>query len=231
MKSLLREQAIKLRTENNLSYSAIKEKLGVAKSTLSYWLRGFPLTEDRIKELRNQSWEKNETSRERFRNAMAKKRENLYQEAYEKQKEKLKDLSKDSFFTAGLMLYLGEGDKKNRNRINLANTDPFIINFFIKWLNDFLDIPKEKIRAQVHLYENMNVKKEIKFWINEIGFKESQFYKPSIRKLQKSSFSYKESYRHGTCSLYICDTEKKRELAASIQALLDLYKETIIKGD
>jgi len=231
MNSLLREQAIKLRIEDNLSYSAIKDKLGVAKSTLSYWLRELPLSEERIKELRNQTWGKNEASRERFRNTMMKKREMAYQEVYKKQQKKLANLSKDSFFTAGLMLYLGEGDKKNRNRISLANTDPFIINFFIKWLDDFLNIPKERIRAQIHLYENMDVNKEINFWTKKTGFKKNQFYKPSIRKLQKSSFSYKESYRHGTCSLYICDTEKKRELTATTQVFLDLYDKTTIKGD
>ena len=42
------------------------------------------------------------------------------------------------------MLYLGEGDKKNYNRISLANTDPEIIKFFIKWMVDFFDIIREK---------------------------------------------------------------------------------------
>lgn len=230
MKSFLREQAIKLRLEKNLSYSAIRKELGVAKSTLSYWLRELPLTEERIKELQREAWNKNEASRERFRNAMMEKRKIEYREVYKEQQEKLSNLSKDSFFTAGLMLYLGEGGKKDRNRISLANTDHFIIIFFIKWLNDFLNIPKEKIRAQLHLYENMDIEKEKNFWTNKLGINKNQFYKPSIRKLQKSSFSYKESYRHGTCSIYVCKTEKKGELMAAIEAFLDLYKKTIIKG-
>jgi len=231
MKSLLREQAVKLRLENNLSYSAIREKLGVSKSTLSYWLREFPLTEKRINQLKREAWDKNEASRERFRNAMIEKRKVKYEEVYEKQKERLINLSEDSFFTAGLMLYSGEGDKRNRNRINLANTDPFIIVFFIKWLNDFLGIPKEKVRVQLHLYENMNIKKERNFWSNKLKMSKDQFYKTSIRKLQKSSFSYKESYRHGTCSIYVCDTEKKRELMAAIEAFFNSYEEITIKGD
>jgi len=51
-----------------------------------------------------------------------------------------------------------------------------------------------------------------------------------LRKLQKSSFSYRESYRHGTCSIYTFGKEKKRELMAAIQAFLNLYGKTIIKG-
>ena len=54
MDSQLREQAINLRIKENLSYTQIRKRLGVPKSTLSYWLRGFPLSEERILELRRQ---------------------------------------------------------------------------------------------------------------------------------------------------------------------------------
>lgn len=49
MNSQLREQVIKLRTEKELSYAEIRKRLGVPKSTLSYWLREFPLTEEKLK--------------------------------------------------------------------------------------------------------------------------------------------------------------------------------------
>jgi len=226
MNSRLREQVIKLRTKENLSYSQIRKRLDVPKSTLSYWLREFPLTEERIQELQRKGWENGEAGRERFRATMRKKREQKYREVYVKQRQKLTNLSKDAFFVAGLMLYLGEGDKRDRNKIGLANTDVWVIKFFIKWLVDFLGIPKEKIRAQLHLYQNMDIKKEEGFWEKELGLPETQFYRPSIRKLQKASFSYKESYRHGTCSIYVCGVKKKREIMAAIQAFLDIYSET-----
>jgi transposase-like protein len=56
MNSQLREQAIKLRTEKDLSYTEIRKRLGITKSSLSYWLREFPLSEERILELRRQGW-------------------------------------------------------------------------------------------------------------------------------------------------------------------------------
>ena len=70
MKSQLREQAIQLRIEKNLSYAEIRKKLYVAKSTLSRWLQEFPLSEEKIKDLQRQGWSKSEASRERFRAAM-----------------------------------------------------------------------------------------------------------------------------------------------------------------
>ena len=229
MNSQLREQAIRLRVEKNFSYGEIRKRLNVPKSTLSYWLREFPISEERILELRRQGWEKSEASRERFRNTMREKKKLKDREVYNKYKRKFAEFSKDTFFAAGLMLYLGEGDKKNNARIGLANTDSVVIEFFIRWMIDFLGITEENIKVQLHLYENMDIEKEKKFWENELGLPETQFYKSAIRKLQKKSFSYKESYRHGTCSIYVIGVEKKREVMMAMQAFLDCYKK-YIKG-
>lgn len=223
MNSQLRQRAVNLRIREELSYSQIRKRLGIPKSTLSYWLRGFPLTEKRILELRRQGWKKGEAARERFRNTMERKQELECREVYKKYQKRLSKISEDAFFVAGLMLYLGEGDKSHYAQISLSNTDPKIIKFFIKWMIDFLGIAKEDMRVQLHLYENMDIENEKRFWKNELGFSEIQFYKSEVRKLQKSSFSYKESYRHGTCQIYFPGVEKKRELMMAIEAFVDKY--------
>ena len=223
MNAQLREEVIKLRMKEDLSYTEIRKRLGVPKSTLSYWLREFPLSEERILELRRQGWKKGEASRERFRNTMKRNQELKRREVYKKYQKRLDKISEDAFFVAGLMLYLAEGGKTNYAQISLANTDPKIIKFFIQWLIDFSGVAKKEMKAELHLYENMDIKKEQKFWQKELGFRKNQFYKTQIRKLQKSSFSYKESYRHGTCQIYFPGVEKKRELMMAIQAFLDKY--------
>src|SRR3989344_8745144 len=225
----LKAKALKLRTENNLSYSAILIQVPVAKSTLSEWLRHFPLSKEKILELRRGGWKKGEASREKFRETMRKKRNERMKKIYNICTAKISKIPKDAFFVAGLMLYLGEGSKTNYSKIALANTDPNIVLFFTKWLNDFLDIPKERLKAQLHLYPNMDIEKEKEFWKNVLGFEDKQFYKPYISKILRSSFTYKESFRHGTCSVYFGSVEKKSELMASIQAFMDLYLSTKIK--
>ncbi len=224
MKAELRQKALKLRTKNRLSYGDIQKRLNVSKSTLSYWLREHPLSEAEIVRLRRRAWLRGEASRERFINAMREKREQLEQEIYHKQIKRLANLKKESFFVAGLMLYLGEGDKRNRVRVGLANTDPAIIQFFVKWLKEFLGVDKEKIRVELHLYENMNIEAERMFWKKITGLPKEQFYKTQIRKLQKNSFTYKESHRHGTCSIIVTNVEKKRKIMMAIKAFLDLYQ-------
>ncbi len=155
---------------------------------------------------------------------MRKKRELKDREVYQRYRVKFVNLSEEVFFTAGLMLYLGEGDKKNNYRIGIANTDPWVIKFFIKWLIDFLGVTKEQIRAQLHLYENMDIEQEKSFWKKALGLSDTQLYKTEIRKLKTNSFSYRESYRHGTCSLFVLGVDKKRELMMAIKAFLDLYE-------
>ena len=134
MKVQLRQQAIDFRVKDELSYGAISKKLKVSKSTLSYWLRDFPLTEEKILELRRKNWQATEASRERFRLTMRRRREKKALEIYHQQKIYFVNLPTVALRVAGLMLYLGEGDKKNQSRIGLANTDPWIIQFFLEWL-------------------------------------------------------------------------------------------------
>ena len=223
MHTELREKAIQLRVTKRLGYGEIAKVLKVSKSTLSYWLRDLPLSEERILELRRDGWRRGEAKRERFRATMRRKRVEKEHRVYQVYARKFSKISIDAFFVAGLMLYLGEGDKKNYARVGLVNTDSRVIRFFVAWMTRFLKIPKDAIKAQLNLYGNMDMKREMGFWNRELQLKSSQFYKPTIRALQKSSFSYQESYRHGTCGVYFGSVEKKTELMMAMQAFVDKY--------
>lgn len=221
MNGKLRQQVVDLRTTERLSYSAIVKKLGVPKSTLSYWLRDFPLTKEEILELRRKNWKNNEAKIELFRATMRKKREVKDRIVYEKYLERFKRISDETFFTAGLVLYMAEGSKTDESIVSVVNTNPAIIRFFIKWLEKFLNITPDQLRVHLQLYENMDIGKEIAFWENETGFKHAQFYKPFIRKLSPSSFTYRGSFRHGTCGIYLFGIDRHREIMMAIKAFLD----------
>src|SRR3989344_4464509 len=201
MRSADREKALKLRLKYQLGYGTIAKRLSIPKSTLSYWLKDSPLSAERVLELRREAWGRGEASRELFRQTMRKKRELRDEQVYRGQKKKLGVLSRQSLFVAGLMLYLAEGGKKDRYVVAISNTDAWVIQFFIFWMEMFLKVPKSKMRVQLHLYESMNLRNEKKYWIRQLGLPESQFYKSSIRSLRPGSFSYPESFRHGTCKL------------------------------
>ena len=175
----------------------------------------------RILELRKSAWSRGEASREKFRNTMRELREKKDQKIYDKYSGKFKKFSKTNFLVSGLVLYLAEGTKTDYYTVSLANTDPRVIRFFIKWLRYFFKPPSSKLKAQLHLYENMDLEKEKEFWKNELGLEEGQFYKPYITKNKKSSFLYKESFRHGTCSIRVSDGSMKREIMMGVKAFID----------
>ncbi|KKT81416.1 MAG: hypothetical protein A3B99_01570 [Candidatus Yanofskybacteria bacterium RIFCSPHIGHO2_02_FULL_44_12b] len=217
----LKEKAIQMRIGQQLGYGSIKAQIPVAKSTLSAWLRQFPLSEERILELRRSAWSKGEASREKFRNTMRAIRQKKDEKIYGRYLKRLGKFSKISFLISGLTLYLAEGSKTDYYNVSLANTDPRILRFFIKWLIYFFKLPRSKLRAQLHLYENMELEKEKEFWKNELCLKRGQFYKTYVSKLKKSSFLYKESFRHGTCSIKVSSSSVKREIMMGIKAYLD----------
>jgi transcriptional regulator with XRE-family HTH domain len=225
MKSLERLKAIELRQKQQLGYGEIAKRLGVSKSTLSRWLEDLPLSDERVLELRRKAWTKGEVKRQKFRQTMREKRAARDSLVYESAKRNLRKLHQQSLHVAGLMLYAAEGDKKTRAEIAFANTDPAMVLFFARWLERFLGIPQEKLRIQLHLYEDMDIRKEEGFWKTYLSMDTSQVCKSQVRPLRPGSFTYKGSFRHGTCKLYVGGVQKKSELMLSIRAFFDTYSE------
>lgn len=69
----------------------------------------------------------------------------------------------------------------------------------------------------------MDVREEEEFWMSLLDLSDSQLYKTQVRPLRKSSFSYPESFRHGTCSINALGVDQKAELMMAIKAFTDLY--------
>lgn len=191
-----KEQARKLRSQGK-SYSEIKHVLGIGKGTLSEWLRDMPLSRDRINQLRAKSPRRIE----KFRETMRLKRESKLHTAYERAKKDIKKLSARDVFIAGLYLYWGEGTKAARGTVAVANTDPAVIRAFLNWLT-IMRVPKDKIRIKLHLYSDMDQKKEARYWEQELDLPQSQFRKPYIKATLSKNLSYRNGFGHGTCNAY-----------------------------
>jgi transposase len=77
MNSKLREKVVSLRVNENLSYSEIQKRFTIPKSTLSYWLKDIPLSEERVDILRLSGRKKAEAKIEKFRETMRVRRKYL----------------------------------------------------------------------------------------------------------------------------------------------------------
>lgn len=213
------EKALVLRRQG-MSYSQIKKILKVSKSTLSIWLRDYPLSKERIRELRD--W--NEQRIEKYRETRRKKKEKRLQETYEMQKKLLLPLNKREIFVAGLLLYWGEGTKYRMDGLSISNTDPSVIKFFIYWLNKILDIPKEKMAVRLQLYNDMNIQQEINYWSDTLKIPLRQFALPYIKKTSISRITHKGGFGHGTCNVRINNTPLAEKIFMSLKAISDRYQ-------
>ncbi|MFP4617146.1 MAG: hypothetical protein ACLFNR_03225 [Candidatus Paceibacterota bacterium] len=211
-----KEKAIKLR-KKGYSYSQIKEVLGVSKSSLSEWLSDYPLSEKRIKELRD----RNPRRIENFRNTMKEKREKVLTDAYEKAKKDIGKLNKREVFIAGLFLYWGEGSKTARTLVSVSNTDPSVLRFFIDWLS-ILGVKKEKINVKLHLYKDMDEEKEKNFWARELGVPLKNFSRSYIKDSKMSGLTYKNGFGHGTCAVRVYNSDLERYIMRCLQYIRDI---------
>lgn len=190
-----KNKAIELR-KKGMSYSQIKKMLGISKSTLSGWLNDMPLSEKRIKEL----GALNPIRIERCRNTKLMHRQERLRGVYTKVTEDIGSLSKRELFIAGLFLYWGEGGKTKFCTTSMTNTNPDMVRFFIKWLIN-LGVDKKKLKISLHLYSDMNINKQVKYWSKFLSINICQFRKPYIKKTKLTDITYRNGFGQGTCSV------------------------------
>lgn len=218
---LLRRQAIELRKLGK-SYGQIKTKLGISKSTLSGWLKEYPLTNKQLEALNADK----EIRIERYRGAMQRKRQIKFDAYYQDAKSMLLPLSKKELLVAGVFLYWGEGTKTLNGQLVVANTDPALVQFALLWMTKGLDIPKEKIHVLVHLYKDMDIEDSLNYWSKLLQIPRSQFSNPYIKSSNRSDIDYR-GYGHGTCNLRVYNAEMKHRILMAIKAVADYSKESV----
>lgn len=210
-------EAIRLRSLGK-SYSQIKRDLYLSKSTLSRWLKNLPLSKEQINNLRGNSQQRIE----KFRNTMRKKREEKLKRYYLDQKDRLLPLTEKELFLSGLFLYWGEGNKATRSTVSINNTDPDVLKFTLYWYTKILKIQKKQIKVFVHLYNDMDITKELKFWSSTLNISLRNFDKPYIKKSKKNNLDQK-GFGHGTCGLRISDTVVKDNILVALDVISDAY--------
>jgi len=128
-----KEKAIQLRKLGK-SYREIRALLPVSKASLSLWLRDYPLSAKKMRELRDF----NVKRIEHYQETRRRQRDIKLAEIYKTEKARILPLSRNELLIAGLFLYWGEGSKSTlSNYVAFSNTDPAMIVFFIKWLEHF----------------------------------------------------------------------------------------------
>ncbi len=214
---MLKQKALDMRAKQ-MSYSQIKEKLGISKSTLSGWLNKMPLSEKRIKELGSL----NPMRIERYRNTMRKKREDRLELVYEKVSIDIGKLTKRELFLSGLFLYWAEGGKTEKNATTFSNTDPSMVAFFVKWAEICLGVKKSEMHVKLHLYKDMQINRYVNFWSNRLKISKKFFEKPYIKDSSLIDLTYKNGFAKGTCNIRIFNRDKSEYIKQSLRYISQL---------
>lgn len=172
---LLKKKAIDLRG-GGLSYGEIKKVLGVSKSSLSLWLKSIPLKSEYKKRL----YTKQIRSLSLGAKSQKERRAVEVKKIIEQAEDQIKfPLSEETLRMFGVALYWGEGSK--RKMLEITNSDPYLILFFIHWLNKIFGIRSINLKARLNIHQEQSEIEIKKFWSELTGIPLKNFGKTYIK--------------------------------------------------
>lgn len=146
----------------------IARELGVAKSSVSKWVRDVEFTPN---PRRHNYWTKDNPHPQQ----VAKEQEI---ERFIREGERTVGRMTDrEFLLVGAALYAGEGFKTGAS-LGMANTDPAILLAFVHWLRRFFEIDESRLRVRLYLHEGLDLDAAERYWSELLSIPREQFRKP-----------------------------------------------------
>ncbi len=207
----------KLRGEG-LSYGQLSERLGLAKSTLHYWIGGTQRPE-KYRNADRKRWIKE------FQplGALANKRlKDEFLENVKLQAEReVKRFPKSKIISKSILaaLYWAEGAKGRSQALKFANNDPKLNLLFITLLRRCYVIDESKLRIRLHLHYYHKARLAKKFWSELLNVPLNQFGKIYWKARSKSK-RFRRNFG-GTCFVGYNGIRLKDEIMAFALATAD----------
>lgn len=191
----LRSEAEELRGRG-YSYGMIHDKLGISKSTMSYWFKDKPFVPnfevmDRVKQgplkvgIRRHNQRVTDIAR-----------------AKEAGIKEIGLLSKRDLWMLGLGLYIGEGSKSIEN-VRIMNSNPAVILIAIRWLKEVCGLSNDNIVISLHLYPDNDISEALGYWSHITGLPGTNFRKTQIDIRQDKKASKRGKLPYGTAHLRV----------------------------
>jgi hypothetical protein len=178
------------------TYGEIMDLLPVGKGTLAGWCKDIRLTDEQIQAIKARRPSGVRTgipvnTQHKRRAEIERIRDDARLEAA--------NLIKDPMWLAGVVLYWAEGCK-GKNSLELANTDPKALRFFISWVRTYLDRDAEFV-LQIHLHEGNHEPSARVFWEHATGLHEASFHRTFIK--PRGTGHRKNHLPHGVCNVRV----------------------------
>ena len=196
------EQARELKSQG-LSNPQISARIGIPRQTLARWVEdvivpGAPVA--KVTKSRIERWA-------RYR--------------VEAETEWLR-LRNNSSFIFGLGIYAGEGSKCDNNTAGAANANHLILAKVVEFFQ-VIGVPKDRIKAGVHVHDEAQVAVAENFWSVALGIPRSQFERTGvfISENSKRTARKKNNLPHGTCYLKVHDTAVRQKIGRWLELALE----------
>src|SRR3990167_5505016 len=164
--------AIELR-KGGYSYSEIKKFCPVPKSTLSYWFRDIKLSEPQLTRLKKKRIE----AAQKGSKARILKTSKAIEEIQKTSAKDVGKISKRELWLMGVILYwrerlLNKNDSDLKKGIRFTSSDPYLVNFFLKWLADIGRIKNEEISFDIFIGKDKPdlLNESVNYWAEITGF-------------------------------------------------------------
>jgi AcrR family transcriptional regulator len=209
----LREKARQLRAEKELTIDEIAERLAVSRTSVFYWVGDMPRPARCVR--------RRGPAHQLGSRAMQQRYKRIREEAHELGLWEFPRLCREPGFRDFVCMYIGEGFKRNRNTVALANSDPAVIRLADRWLREFSN---RKIGYGVQHHADQDLDELRRFWGTSLGVdpRRIQFQRKS-----NSSQLKTRTWRsqHGVLTVRTNDTYFRARLEGWMTRLKDLWLE------
>lgn len=179
--SILRKELLeKLHLQDNLSMKGVSVALECSQSKVEYWMKKHAIPRramsDAIYLIHNPNGDPFKA-------------------------QPIDTLEKAQLFGLGIGLYWGEGNKLNRYSVRLGNTDPELLNTFVRFLVELYGVDRSMLRFGLQLFSDIDTDKALGYWCNKLDVKPSQFYRITVT-ISGSIGTYRKKSEHGVVTVY-----------------------------
>ncbi len=207
----LKHKAVQLRREGK-SYLQIQQVLGVAKSTLSLWLREIKLSDELTQKIYSRGKQKSIEAlikRNKEQTVIAKEKALKIRGTFSKD---IGQITKEKLFYLGLALYIGEGYKRGSEGaawkcVDVANSDPDVIRIMMRFFRECCDVEDKNFRIYLSLHDKKSEEMAIDYWVRQTGLKKENFIKTSFAQASSTKYKYPRRLVYGTIHIRIYNTE------------------------
>ena len=209
------EQVLILR-KRGFTLKEIAKYCDISKSTASEWLKNKPFSAQVTKQNVKRAGAENARRLKLISKARTAERSVRYREIVKSAETEFKHYIDDPLFNAGIMLYLGSGDRKQPGLIRITGTQMAVHKIFIKFALEYLGVEKSKIHFWVLLYPDLNEETCMKKWRIATGIPYNQFHKNQV----VQGKSTKQTLHYGVGNTIIGNTALKHKLNRWIELLI-----------